>query len=739
MKKKKERKIKNNKQTNGINKRISIILIIFIVCFLFIVMRLFYLQVIKGNYYLEQAYNQQTKEQSISAERGKIYDSSKKNLLALSTTTKTVNVYVSKIKDEEKDLDPLSLDLSEILKLSKEETQDKLSKDVEVVKIATRVNEESIEHLREYIKEKNIKYISIIDEVTRIYPYDNLLSHVLGFTGTDIQGLSGLEAGYEKELRGVPGKVVGSVDTSGNNTPYETEEYIAPLNGQNLILTVDLEIQKIVEKNLSKAVIDNKAESGVCVVINPKTGAVLAMASYPDFNPNDAFTINSNSLKEVWEDLDATKKATELNKMWRNKVISDTYEPGSTFKVLSASIAIEEDIVAMDTPNVFHCVGYEKIMGWKINCWRYPEMHGYESLRQAIMNSCNPAFIQLSQKIGKEKYIKYLEAFNLYNTTGIDLPGEVTGIIHNKNSFSNLDLATTSFGQTIQITALQTAVMFSAIANGGNLVTPYVVKQITTDDGSVIKETVPIIKKQVISKQTAETVLSALYDTVEKGSGRAAKIGSYSIAGKTGTGEQGRGSALWYMASFVGIAPVSDPELVVVFNIHSPKGPNGNSGGAVCAPPVANIIDETLRYLNINPNYIIEENTSKEVIVPDVVNKTYEEAKNILSKSGLKISSDEIFSKEDIIYEQIPKSYASVPESSTIRVYKSKDLEKQTSIVPDVRSKTVKTATNLIKDAGFNIRVVGVGNAIIQDPSPKTSLVKGSIITVKFVDTKNIH
>lgn len=739
MKKKKEKKIKKNKKINGINRRISIVRVIFIFLFLWIIGRLFYLQVIKGNYYLEQAYNQQTREQSISATRGNIYDSSGENVLALSTITKTVNVYVSKIKDTEKDLETLSKDLAEILNISEEEILENLSKDKEYIELDTRVDEEKIEMLEAYIEEKDISYIKIKEEETRVYPYDNLLSHVLGFTGTDIQGLSGLEIGYETELKGVPGKIVGSVDTSGNNTPYDTEEYIAPLDGQNLILTVDLEIQKIVEKNLSKAVLDNKAESGVCVVMNPKTGEILAMASYPDFNPNDAFEINDISLQESWVSLDTSTKVTELNKMWRNKVISDTYEPGSTFKVLSASIAVEEDIVGMDVPNVFYCKGYEEILGWKIKCWRYPEMHGYQSLRQAIMNSCNPSFMQLSQMIGTEKYIEYLKAFNLYSTTGIDLPGEVAGIMHSPDSFSTLDLATTSFGQTIQITALQTAVIFGAVANGGNLVTPYIVKEITTDDGSVVKETVPVIKKQVISKQTAETVLSALYDTVESGSAKAAKIDSYSIAGKTGTGEQGRGDSLWYMASFVGIAPVSDPELVVVFNVHSPQGPNGNSGGAVCAPSVANIIDETLRYLNVNPNYVIAENTSKEVIVPDVINKTYAEAKSILTKSGLKIASDEVFEDEDLILEQIPKALASTPDGSTIRVYKSLSTEKETALVPDVRSKTVNTASSLIKNAGFNIRIVGVGNAIIQDPSPKTSIVKGSIITVKFVDTNDIH
>lgn len=717
-------------------KRVTVMLIIALAGFFAIIARLFYVQIIKGDYYKEKAYLQQTKDRTVKASRGTIYDSNG-NKLALSVSTNTLTVAPTNIEDEQKE--QIAKDIAEIIGEEYDTVLAKLNKTVSLVTIKTNIEKETATKLSSYISENDLKGIYVDESTNRIYPYNNLLSHTLGFTGTDDQGLFGLESYYEEELAGEDGRIVGSIDGGGNETPYEEEEYIEPKNGNDIILTVDATIQQIVEKNLSKAVKENDAVKGACIVMRPKTGEVLAIANYPDFDLNDPFTINDEELKSKWDTLSSKEKNEALNKMWRNTCISDAYEPGSIFKVVTASAAIEENILEMDTANVFNCSGYFTVSGWKIRCWRYPRTHGSQSLREAIMNSCNPAFMQAGLKIGIDKYVEYMKAYNLYDKTGIDLPGETNGIIHDPDTMTELDLATTSFGQTISITTMQEAVIYSAIANGGKIMKPYIVKEIRDANGNLIKETTPTVKKQVISEQTASDVLSALYDTVEKGTGKGAKISGYTVAGKTGTGEEGRGTSMWYMASFAGVAPVNDPEVVVIFSLYDPRGTQGHQGGTVCAPVVGNIIDETLRYLDINPSYTVEETNTEETIVTDVTGKKYSEAKKIFEQAGFNIASDNDIKDDEIIQEQIPKAGASLISGATIRVYTDTTKTKQTTTVPDVRGKSKKKAISALKSSGLNIRIIGNGNAIIQDPSAGETVTKGSIVTVKFVDTTDLH
>ena len=717
-------------------KRVTVLLLITLFGFLVLIGRLFYVQIIKGSYYKEKAYTQQTKDRTVDASRGTIFDCNQ-NKLALSVSTNTLTVAPTNIEKEDKE--KIAKDISEIIEEEYDAVLAKLNKTVSLVTIKTNIGKEMATKLYNYIIENDLKGVYVDESTNRIYPYNSLLSHVLGFTGTDDQGLYGLEAYYEEELAGTDGRIIGSIDGGGNETPYEDEEYIAPENGNNLVLTVDATVQSIVEKNLKKAVKENIADKGVCVVMRPTTGEIVAMATYPDFDLNSPFEINNEELSAKWDTLSSKEKNSALLNMWRNTAISDAFEPGSTFKVLTATAALEENITDIDKAGAFNCNGYVSVAGWKIRCWRYPRVHGSQSLRQAIMNSCNPSFMQAGFKIGIEKYTEYLKAYNLYDKTGIDLPGETTGIIHDPKTMTELDLATTAFGQTVSITALQSAVMYSAIANGGYIMQPYVVKEIRSQSGALIKETTPTVKKQVISETTASKVLSALYDTVDKGTGKAAKVSGYTVAGKTGTAEEGRGKNLWYMASFAGIAPVNDPELVVIFNLYNPTGPQGHQGGTVCAPVVGNIIDETLRYMDVNPSYTLEEATVEETIVADITGKKYIEAKKILTEAGFKIASDVEIKDDEIIKEQIPKAGASLIKGATIRVYKDTESKKQTTTVPDIRSYSQTKVISKLKSAGLNIRIIGKGNAIIQDPSPGDVVTKGSIITVKFVDTTDIH
>lgn len=717
-------------------KRVTWMLVIALIGFLAVAIRLFYVQIIRGSYYSEKAYLQQTKDRAISAKRGTIYDAAG-NKLALSVSTNTLTVAPTNIKTENKE--KVAKDLAEILDMSYDTILSKISKTVSLVTVATNIDEDTATKLYEYILENELKGVYVDESTNRIYPYNSLLSHVLGFTGTDHQGLYGLEAYYDEELAGEDGRIVGSIDGGGNETPYEDEEYIEPLNGNDLVLTIDATIQGIVEKNLEKAVKENETDKGVCVVMRPSTGEVLAMANYPDFDLNDPFTINDKELASKWDTLSSKEKSNALNNMWRNTAISDAYEPGSTFKVVTASAALEENIAKIDQAGAFNCKGYMSIAGWKIRCWRYPRVHGAQSLRMAIMNSCNPSFMQVGTKIGIEKYTEYLKAYNLYDKTGIDLPGETNGIVHDPKTMTELDLATTSFGQTISITTMHTAMIYSAIANGGYIMEPYVVKEIRSADGDLVKETVPTVKKQVISESTAADVLSALFDTVDKGTGKGAKVSGYTVAGKTGTAEEGRGENKWYMASFAGIAPVNDPEIVVIFSLYDPKGPQGHQGGTICAPVVGNIIDETLRYLDINPSYTVESTARDTIMVTNITGKTYKQAKKIIEDMGLKIASDIKIADDAVILDQVPKSGASLIEGGTVRVYTSADSKKDTTTVPDVRSLSVSKAITKLQKSGLNIKIVGSGNAIIQDTSPGEVVTKGSIITVKFVDTTDLH
>ena len=716
-------------------KRIMIMLLFCIAGVVILFGRLVYIQIVRYDHYSQMAYDQQTREREVEAKRGTIYDTTGNKILAQSVSVNIITAVPNSIEKERKD--EIATELSKILELNKDDVLAKLLKSMASVTIASKVDDEKAQKILKYITDNKVSGIRVDEDTQRIYPYNELLSHVLGFVGTDNQGLNGLEAYYDDELSGIPGKIVGSTDGRGRETPFTNEQYISPENGKDLVLTVDATIQSIVEKYLGKAVKENVAQYGTAVVIRPTTGEVLAMATMPTYNANDPFTINNEEIKAKWDTLTSKERSEELEKMWRNKCISDTAEPGSTFKVVTAAAALEENVSELDKAGEFSCAGTMKIGGWTIRCWRHYNPHGAESLRQGIMNSCNPVFMQVSQRIGIEKYCEYLKAFNLYSTTGIDLPGEAAGYMHNPKTMTAIDLATTSFGQTIQVSTLQTAINYCAIANGGYLVQQYVVKEIKDSDGNYDKKVTSKVLKQIMSKTTADSLLSALESTATEGTAKSGAVRGYRVAGKTATGENGRGANLKYLAGYAGIAPVSSPELVVVVNIFDAKGPSGHGGGTVSGPVVGSILDETLRYLNIETDYTSEENAIKEKLVPELAGKTVSEARALLEEQGFTISSDVKLNDTDVINDQIPKSGASLMDGSTVRVYTTTD-EKQTVAVPDVRGKTAEVARKMLKNAGLNIRIIGSGYVLTQDPSPAAIIEKGSIVTVKCVDTTEL-
>ena len=711
-------------------KRVLIMLAVCILAVAVLFSRLVYIQIIKSEYYSQKAYTQQTRSKSVEAKRGTIYDTTGERILAQSISTNIVTAVPNSVNKDKKE--EIAQNLSKILESDKDEILNKLNKRVSSVTIATKVDQEKSKALLEYINENEITGISVDEDMLRVYPYGTLLSHVLGFVGTDNQGLAGIEAYYDSNLSGNPGKIVASFDGGGRETPFTQEQYIAAEDGKDIVLTIDATIQSIVEKYLSKAVEENIAEYGSIIIMRPSTGEVLAMANYPTFDPNDPFTPNTQELKDSWENMSTSERSNALNQMWRNKAISDTQEPGSTFKLITSVAALEENIVNIDD-KTFYCSGYVKVGTWDIKCWRYYNPHGSESLREGIMNSCNPVFMQVSQRMGIAAFMKYIRAFNLDLKTGIDLPGEATGIMHDENAMTEVDLATSSFGQTIQITTIQTAVNYCAVANGGYLVQPYIVREIKSGSGNYDEQIESKVLKQIMSETTASEVMSALVDTVNFGTAKSAKISDYQIAGKTATGENGRGDNTKYLAGFVGIAPANNPEVVVVMNLFDPKGPSGHGGATLCGPVVGSIIDEVLKYLDVQTDYVVSDTENNEVIIPNITGKTYSEARQIAEESGFSLNTSSEFSDDTIISKQVPKSGASLEPGAIIMAYKDGD-EAQKAEVPDVRNMTSNEATSYFRNAGLNVRVEGTGYVLTQDVTPYEQIEKGSIVTIKCVD-----
>ena len=418
--------------------------------------------------------------------------------------------------------------------------------------------------------------INIDEDTKRYYPNSNLASQIIGFCGSDNQGLDGIESKYEEELKGQKGAIKRHTDAKGGEIGEEGENYVPAVDGNDLVLTIDLNIQSIVEKYLEEACIDNKCtDGGNVIVMNPQNGDILAMATYPSYNLNEPYEPYTDELKQNWDSMEQNEKTIALQAVWRNKAIADTYEPGSVFKIITASAALEEGITDTDNEGEFCCTGGIEVAGVRIKCWRYYRPHGSESLRQALMNSCNPVFIGLGQKIGVEKYYNYLKKFKLLEITGIDLPGEAGSIFLKQDKVGPVELATISFGQRFEITPIQLVTAVSSVANGGINVKPRVVKQIINSKTKEITD-IPVEKgERVISEETSKKVLSMLESVVSEGTGKNAKVAGYRIGGKTGTSEDGVNTNK-YVTSFLGVAPIDNPQVVVLVTLYNPTGEGGH-------------------------------------------------------------------------------------------------------------------------------------------------------------------
>ena len=512
------------------------------ICFLILLCligRIGFIQFVQGGELSSLAYEQQTLDRKINPKRGTIYDATGKQILAVSSTVETVTVNPGNIAKEDKE--KVAKKLSELFELDYETTLKKVSKRSSIETIVKKVDKEKTDSLRIWMQENNIiSGINIDEDTKRYYPYGKVASQVIGFCGSDNQGLDGIEAKYDNELKGKQGSIQRHTDAKGGEIGEEGENYVSAIDGNDLVLTIDFTIQSIVEKYLEEACIDNKCtDGGNVIAMNPQNGDILAMATYPAYNLNEPYEPYTDELKETWDSMEQAEKTKNLQAVWRNKAIADTYEPGSVFKLITASAALEEGITDTDNEGEFSCTGGIEVAGVRIKCWRYYRPHGSESLRQALMNSCNPVFIGLGQKIGVQKYYSYLRKFKLLETTGVDLPGEANSIFLAENKVGPVELATISFGQRFEITPIQLATAVSAIVNGGTSVKPRVVKQIINSETKEVTD-IPVEKTEtVISKETSEKVLSMAESVVSEGTGKNAKVAGYRIGGKTGTSEDG--------------------------------------------------------------------------------------------------------------------------------------------------------------------------------------------------------
>ncbi len=715
------------KNTNKSKTRVLWLLSFFVIALVCLFGRMFYWQVVRGAELKNTAYSQQTKNRTISPSRGKIYDTNGV-VLAESVTVETISVTPKNVKDKEKTAaglaSILNLDYDTVLEKTKKNTADEV--------IAKKLDQATTTKVREWIKSEKISGVNIYEDTKRNYPKGSLLSHVLGFCGTDNQGLWGLELQYESLLKGVAGQLVIGTDATGAELPLTDEKYIPPENGLDLVLTIDSTIQYYVETYLDQAIADNApVDYASAIVMNPKNGDVLAMAVAPDYDPNDPFAIPNGYDEESWNALDSAQKTTAWNNIWKNKAVTDLYEPGSVFKTVTAAIAIEEGLVTDVDKKDFVCTGGLSIEGWQMKCWRYYNPHGTQSLREGLMNSCNPVAMTLALKIGKEKYYSYLNALKIAQQTGIDLPGEVKGSIHSVQNVTDSTIASAAFGQGFTLTELNMINAISAIANDGKLMKPRIVKEIRNSDGEVVQTIDPVEVKQVFSESTSDKVLDMMESVVSSGTGRNGQVKGYYIAGKTSTAEQGRGDSKTYLASFVALAPADDPEIAIILNVANPRGPNGHQGGSVAAPVVSNIMEKTLEYLNIEKDYSITEDKTVKVNVPDVTNRTLGEATRMLTESGLKYDID-TSDLNKIVISQVPAAGEQVVEKSLVKLYLDGNDSRFNTIVPNIVGMDIVTATKTLSNANLNIKISGSGVVAYQSPVAGTSVEQGSMVRAEF-------
>lgn len=731
-------------------------LVLGVLCFAVVAAKIFYLQVVEFEEYQQRAISQQTRDKIIPAARGTIYDRNMKPL-AISANVEMVTLEAKKIDDEEQGL-LIAEKLSEILDVEYESVLAKVEAKGSYAVVKRQVEKEVADQVRVFVDEYDIDSIFMEADTKRYYPYGNFLSHTLGFVGTDSQGLYGLEVYYEDELEGVDGRVIKAANSQGGEMPFDYEMYYEAEDGSSLILTIDEVIQHYLEKNLEMAYADNRVADHVTgIVMDVNTGAVLAMANKPDFDLNAPFALSDEelnaqlavvaekkdiSVEELSDEERSKARSDALGQKWLNQAVTYAYSPGSTFKILTASMALEENLVSTSTS--FYCPGYKQVEDWNISCWK-PAGHGQENLVEAIMNSCNPAFMEIGSFIGRQNFYKYYKAFGLNEKTGIDLPGEAVGSFWDIEEMNVVDLAVASFGQNFTITPLQLITAVSAVANGGDLVTPHLVDRIVDADGNTIASSETNVVRQVISEETSEVMSDMLEQVVSKGTGKNAYVAGYRVAGKTGTTEKiaeqlAEDRDDLRVSSFIAYAPADDPQVAVLVLLDEPTV-YPVTGGVTVAPVIKRILSDVLPYLEVEAVYTEGEQQKMDTVVPNMVGMNAEQAKAAAQAEGLAVRT---VGSGDTVTAQVPSYSATVSRNSTVVLYMGSEVPADTVTVPDLSNLGVWEVRVRLSNLGLYYKSSGTeygsGNLVCrkQDIVAGTEVPVGSVISVEFSDLNQI-
>ena len=677
-------------------------------------------------------------------------------VLAVSVSVDTVSVNPGEIKysnNKQVDNETLATKFSEIFGVSYEETLAKLQSESSVVVIAKKVESDKITQLKTWMEEEGISSgINIDVDYKRYYPNGSLASTLIGFCGTDNTGLYGLEERWNSVLTGTSGQLTVTSDVNGNAISDDLEEYVASENGSNIYLTIDSHVQGIVEKYLAEAVEENSAEYGGVIVMNPQNGEIYAMANYPDYDLNNPQDVGATGLSDVWDTLDADARNAAFYELWANKNVSYLYEPGSTFKLLVSAAGLEEGLVETDAEGDFLCEGYYTVVEGEppIACWRYYNPHGSLSLRGALEGSCNPAFMQLGQRIGTETLYKYFRAFGLFDKVGTDIAYTPSSIFTEEDKVGPIELATLSFGQRFSITPLQLVTAVSSVVNGGTLIEPKIVKQIeNTDTGSVTTVDTTEVRK-VISEETSAQIRDMMKSVVIEGTGGHAAVSGYEIGGKSGTSEPPVGKEEeGYVASFIGISPTENTEVVCFLALYGLTEEQEHQGGTVCGPVVGEILSEVLPYLGVaSTNSASSDNTEATVsestgaYVSSVTGQTVASARTKLESNGFNVVvPDGVDESTTLVTDQMPKPGNYLENGSKIYLYTSENDVRTSVTVPDVKGLSIQEATSKLQDTNLNVIVEGTTGVVVsQSVMAGKEVEEGSIVTIvikeELVDTQ---
>lgn len=713
--------------------------------------RLFYFSIIKGDELQKKAYSLQLRDTTISAKRGSIYDTNGKTLAQSATVWQVVLAPAYFKTDEQRTY--VAQKLAEILDLNQNDVYEKTKENnyysVVKRKVETAEKEKVLKLSKELAKKYNLgNVIELIEDYKRYYPYGDFASTIIGFTGMDGVGREGIEYQYDTQLTGVPGRVITAKDVHGTEMPYKYEQKIDAQDGNNITLTIDETIQHIMEKYLQQGIKQHKVQDrAVAIMMEVKTGAILGMAVEGGYDLNDPFTIaDSSTQKEIDKLPNSEKEAAEveaLQKQWRNKAVADTYYPGSVFKVITSCMGWSDGVIT--DSSTYTCTGsYVPFEGADAIHCHNTAGHGTQTYKQALSNSCNPAFMMIGQAVGAEKFWEYYQAFGFSEKTGIDLPGEQSDIFFGDGSgkMQPMDLAVASFGQNFAITPIQMVTAISSVGNGGKLMQPYIVKEITDSDGNVVESKTPIVKRQVVSEEVTKKVIDAMEENATNGSAKNGYVAGYKVAGKTGTSEKKiyhNDGSQEYIASFCGFAPADDPQVCLLVYFDDPVG-DSYYGSAVAAPVFANIMSEVLPYLNVEAEYTEEEIAQMDTTAENYVGKSISKAESLVSSGGF---TPVVMGSGDTVISQVPTAQSRLPQQGTVVLYTDEESMNDDVVeVPDLTNMTVAQANSTAAMYNLNISVVGSnadgeGISYSQGIKAGSKVKSGTVISVNFEQDSN--